>query len=254
MSSVDVVGPYKGNKLKNNKTAVVRVAAIGAVGAIALGFWSAGAASADTFVPLPDNEISKTLIDGTTVTIKGFGQSGLVSPSMGLTPTQRNVWVTGNYTVETSNPGGASIEPGFLVGCQVDFGAGLSGGLDGSFGQGNTVELEPGTLDLKIDRTQPNTYSIGAGLNLDLAPGQLNDVKLVSETTNAKIDGVTVATKTSHSFDFAGNSGGYTYADETLGVSGCAGFAEARSYVNVTIDNNAVTSTVTLWGQPFSIG
>ncbi len=240
--------------MKNNKTAAVRVAAIGAAAAIALGFWSAGAASADTFVPLPDNEISKTLIDGTVVTIKGFGQSGLVSPSMGATPTQRNVWVTGNYTVETSNPGGASIEPGFLVGCQVDFAAGISGGLDGSFGQGNTVELEPGTANLKIDRTQPNTYSIGAGLNLDLAPGQLSDVKLVSDTTSAKIDGVTVATATSHSFDFDGNGGGYTYADETLGVSGCAGFAEARSYVDVTIDNDAVKSTVTLWGQPFSIG
>nr|WP_296774026.1 MspA family porin [Rhodococcus sp. (in: high G+C Gram-positive bacteria)] len=240
--------------MKSNKTAAARIAALGAVGAIALGFWSAGAASADTFVPLPDNEISKTLIDGTVVTVKGFGQSGLISPSMGATPTQRNVWVTGNYTVETSNPGGGSIEPGFLVGCQVDFAAGVTGGLEGSFGQGNTVELEPGTTNLKINRTQPNTYDIGAGVNLDLAPGQLNDIKLVSDETDAKIDGVTVATDTSNSFDFSGNGGGYTYADETLSVSGCAGFAEARSYVNVTIENDAVTSTVTLWGNPFSIG
>lgn len=241
-------------KLKNNKSAAARIAALGAVGAIAIGFWSAGAASADTFVPLADNEISKTLVDGTTVTIKGFGQSGLISPSMGATPTQRNVWVTGNYTVETSNPGGGSIEPGFLVGCQVDFAAGISGGLEGSFGQGNTIKLDPRDPKLEIDRTQPNTYKIGAGLNLDLAPGQLNDVKLVADETDAKIDGVTVATEESNSFDFSGNGGGFTFADETLSVSGCAGFAEARSYVNVTIENDAVTSTVTLWGQPFSIG
>ncbi|OZC58316.1 hypothetical protein CH289_01745 [Rhodococcus sp. RS1C4] len=242
--------------MKNNKSAAARIAALGAAGAVALGFWSAGAANADTFVPLSDNEISKTLIDGTVVTIKGFGQSGLISPSMGATPTQRNVWVTGNYTVETSNPGGGSIEPGFLVGCQVDFAAGISGGVEGSFGQGNTIKLEPGKplSSLEINRTQPNTYDIGAGVNLDLAPGQLNDIKLVADETSAKIDGVTVATDTSNSFDFSGNGGGYTYVDETLSVSGCAGFAEARSYVNVTIDNDAVTSTVTLWGQPFSIG
>jgi hypothetical protein len=241
--------------VKNNKTAATRIAALGAAGAIALGFWSAGAASADTFVPLADNEITKTLIDGTVVTVKGFGQSGLISPSMGATPTQRNVWVTGNYTVETSNPGGGSIEPGFLVGCQVDFAAGISGGVEGSFGQGNTISVDPGDISsLEITRTQPNTYDIGAGVNLDLAPGQLNDIKLVADETDAKIDGVTVATETSNDFDFSGSGGGFTYADETIGVSGCAGFAEARSYVNVTIENDAVTSTVTLWGQPFSIG
>lgn len=241
--------------MKNNRTVAARIAALGAVGAVAIGFWSAGAASADTFVPLPDNEISKTLIDGTVVTVKGFGQSGLVSPSMGATPTQRNVWVTGNYTVETSNPGGGKIEPGFLVGCQVDFAAGIGGGVGATFGQGNTISLEPGDLSsLKIDRTQPNTYEIGAGLNLELAPGQLNDVKLVADETDAKIDGITVATETDNDFPFEGNGGGFTFADETLSVSGCAGFAEARSYVDVTIENDAVKSTVTLWGQPFSIG
>lgn len=240
--------------MKKNKTAAVRIAAIGAAGAVALGFWSAGAANADTFVPLPDNSISKTLIDGTTVTVDAFGQSGLISPSMGATPTQRNVWVTGNYTVHTSNASGGTIEPGFLVGCQVDFAASIGADGNASFGQGNTIGLEPGTLDLKINRTQPNTYSIGAGVNLELAPGQLNDIKLVADEKSAKIDGVTVATETSNSFAFDGSGGGYTYADETLSVSGCAGYAEARSYVKVTIDNDAVTSTITLWGQPFSIG
>lgn len=240
--------------MNNTKTAVARIAALGAAGAVAIGFFSAGAASADTFVPLPDNEISKTLIDGTVVTVKGFGQSALISPSMGATPTQRNVWVTGNYTVETSGGGGGSIEPGFLVGCQVDFAAAIDGGVGASFGQGNTVGLLPGTIIPFINYTQPNRYDIGAGLDLQLAPGQLNDVKLVADETDADIDGVTVATEVDNDFDFEGNGGGYTYADETLGVSGCAGFAEARSYVNVTVETETVTSTVTLWGQPFSIG
>ncbi|PTR38251.1 MspA protein, partial [Rhodococcus sp. OK611] len=29
---------------------------------------------------------------------------------------------------------------------------------------------------------------------------------------------------------------------------------QARSYVNVTVDTESIISTVTLWGQPFSIG
>ena len=232
-----------------------QIAAAGAVGAVAIGFLSAGAANADTFVPLQDNEISKTLIDGTTVTVKGFGQSALISPSMGATPTQRNVWVTGNYTVDTSNASGGTIEPGFLVGCQVDFSAAIGADGNASFGQGNTVGLEPGDLSsLTITRTQPNTYDIGAGVELNLAPGQFNDVKLVADEKSAEIDGVTVATEVSNKFAFEGNGGGYTYADETLSVAGCAGYAEARSYVKVTIDNDAVTASTTLWGQPFSIG
>ncbi|MDZ7928616.1 MAG: MspA family porin [Rhodococcus sp. (in: high G+C Gram-positive bacteria)] len=107
---------------------------------------------------------------------------------------------------------------------------------------------------LTINRTQPNTYDIGAGVELALAPGQFNDVKLVADEKSAEIDGVTVATEVSNEFAFDGNGGGYTYADETLSVAGCAGYAEARSYVKVTIDNDAVTATTTLWGQPFSIG
>jgi len=241
-----------------NTTTVRRgfqIAAAGAVGAVAIGFLSAGAANADTFVPLQDNEISKTLFDGTTVTVKGFGQSALISPSMGATPTQRNVWVTGNYTVDTSNASGGTIEPGFLVGCQVDFSAAIGADGNASFGQGNTISLEPGDLSsLSIDRTQPNTYDIGAGVDLKLAPGQFNDVKLVADEKSAEIDGVTVATEVSNKFAFDGNGGGYTYADETLSVDGCAGYAEARAYVKVTIDNDAVTATTTLWGQPFSIG
>ena len=91
-------------------------------------------------------------------------------------------------------------------------------------------------------------------LALFAPPGQFNDVKLVADEKSAEIDGVTVATEVSNKFSFDGNGGGYTYADETLSVDGCAGYAEARSYVKVTIDNDAVTATTTLWGQPFSIG
>ncbi|MGV9863416.1 MspA family porin, partial [Rhodococcus koreensis] len=53
---------------------------------------------------------------------------------------------------------------------------------------------------------------------------------------------------------FMGKSGSVTWSDSTLGVSGCAGYAQARSYVQVGINTDNVTSSITLWGKPFSIG
>ena len=42
--------------------------------------------------------------------------------------------------------------------------------------------------------------------------------------------------------------------DSTLAVSGCAGYAQARSYVKVKVSTKKTTGWVTLWGQPFSLG
>ncbi|SDD70116.1 MspA protein, partial [Rhodococcus tukisamuensis] len=53
---------------------------------------------------------------------------------------------------------------------------------------------------------------------------------------------------------FKGTSGSVTYADSTMAVNGCAGYAQARSFATVTVNTDTVTSTTTLWGQPFSIG
>ncbi|SLJ82361.1 MspA [Mycobacteroides abscessus subsp. abscessus] len=53
---------------------------------------------------------------------------------------------------------------------------------------------------------------------------------------------------------FKGNSGSVTWADSTIGLSGCAGYAQARSFVKVKVETDNVMSVVTLWGQPFSLG
>ena len=59
-----------------------------------------------------------------------------------------------------------------------------------------------------------------------------------------------------HSRDnsFSGNSGSVTWQDVTFAVNGCAGYAQARSYIKVRVGNSNTSSMVTLWGQPFSIG
>lgn len=161
----------------DRKTAA-RLAGAGAAATIALGLCSTGAANADTFVPLPGGEISRTLTDGTVVTVRLVGESANINPSMGSTPMHRNTWVSGSAQVELSGPGvkGGAIYPGYVVGCQVNFGGG----------------------------------------------------------------GVT--------------GGSVTWSDSTLGLSGCAGYAQARAFVKVKVSTEAVSSLVTLWGQPFSIG
>ena len=97
-----------------------RLAGVGAVSAVALGFFSAGAANADTFVPLPDGSITRTIDGGTTVTVSRVGETALISPSLGSTPLHRNVWTSGTAVVDVSGPKtSGSIEPGYIVACQL---------------------------------------------------------------------------------------------------------------------------------------
>ncbi|SIT33732.1 hypothetical protein SAMN05421776_1181, partial [Nocardia farcinica] len=53
----------------------LRAAGACAAATVAFGMLSAGAANADTFVPLPGGEITKTLSDGTVVTVRLVGES-----------------------------------------------------------------------------------------------------------------------------------------------------------------------------------
>ncbi|WP_068277573.1 MspA family porin [Aldersonia kunmingensis] len=217
----------------------VRLAGVGAVTAIALGFFSAGAANADTFVPLPDGQIIRTLDDGTVVTVKRVGESALISPSLGATPLHRNVWTSGTAIVETSIEADSSIEPGYIVGCQINFGGadfGLGGGIEGNTG----TDGGGGGAAAAVDTTGDFHFGPGQAVNypiLDLeSPDDYGDE--------------------GHDADngFSGTSGSVNWSDMTFGVTGCAGYAQARSYVTAYVATDNVSSTVTLWGQPFSIG
>lgn len=101
----------------NIRKTVARAAGIGAVATAALGLFSTGAANADTFIPLPGADLTKTLSDGTVVHIWVDGESANINPSMGSTPVHRNAWVTGSAHVDiggdTSATGG-SIYPGYV--------------------------------------------------------------------------------------------------------------------------------------------
>ncbi|NUP26011.1 MAG: MspA family porin [Nocardia sp.] len=222
-----------------NRKNLARLAGVGAAASIALGLFSTGAANADTFVPLPGGEIVKTLSDGTVVTVRIAGESANISPSMGATPVHRNAWVSGSAQVEIAGGEkvGGKIYPGYVVGCQVNI---SGGGVDGSV-----------TGDVKVgDDSAEITPSGKGGANLTLGPGQAkafyvldiekpDDYGDEEHSTNNK---------------FKGNNGSVTWSDETIGLSGCGGYAQARSFVKVKVETDHVMSVVTLWGQPFSIG
>lgn len=216
----------------------VRLAGLGAASAVALGFFSAGAANADTFVPLPDGQISKTLDDGTVVTVFRSGESALISPSMGATPLHRNVWTSGLARVEVSTDAGGSIEPGYIVACQLTFG----GGADGGAGLDATVDPSTGAT-----QGAPST-SGNAGITI--GPGQAVKYPILDLEGEDDFGGE------DHSADnsFEGTNGSVNWSDASFGVSGCAGYAQARSYITVKVSTDNVSSKVTLWGQPFSIG
>ncbi|MEV5838370.1 MspA family porin [Nocardia sp. NPDC052112] len=216
---------------------VARVAGLGGAAALALGLLSTGAANADTFIPLPGGQIVKTLSDGTVLTIRLVGESATINPSMGATPVHRNAWVSGSAQVEVTDGWNGAIFPGYVVACQVNIdGGGASGGVEG-------------TADWSGDTV---TGGVGAtsGANLSLGPGQAQSF-YVLDLEQADDFGNESHKKRNK---FKNGSGSVTWADETIGLSGCGGYAQARSFVSVEVETDNVITWTTLWGQPFSLG
>ncbi|ANS26622.1 hypothetical protein R1CP_09520 [Rhodococcus opacus] len=229
----------------NSKTLRHGAKAAGVVAAatVAIGLFSTGAANADTFVPLQDGTITQTLLDGTVVTVRQTGNSANISPSMGSTPLHRNVWASGtiDVSIEGGTAKGGTIDAGYIVACQLNFG-GSAGGEAGA-------SMAPSTADDGTTTIAGDTSGSTSG-GISIGPGEAKNVPILDiEYTD---DYGAEAHKSS--FKFKGNSGGFTYSDETFGVSGCAGYAQARSYVKVAVSTESVDGTVTLWGQPFSLG
>ncbi|WP_405160642.1 MspA family porin [Nocardia sp. NBC_01499] len=218
-----------------NRKKLARVAGLAAAATLAVGLFSTGAANADTFIPLPGGELVKTLSDGTVVTVRLTNESANISPSMGSTPVHRNAWVSGSASVDIQGAKGGAILPGYVVGCQVN----IAGG-DGSGGV---------TAGSDWEGKSPKLGTTG-GANLTLGPGQAKSFYVI-DREKADDFGNEVHKK---SWAFTGPSASTTWADETIGLSGCGGYAQARSFVKVEIETDTVITWMVLWGQPFSLG
>ncbi|WP_067548947.1 MspA family porin [Nocardia crassostreae] len=206
------------------------------------GIGQTGVARADTFVPLPGGVITRTLADGTVMTVRIDGESAKISGSMGDTPVHRNTWVSGRASVDLDGPSAPTatikISPGYVVGCQVDIG-GISGTSSGgatasqdtqgawsaaptqSFGGGVTFGPGLAIARLMLDLEKPDDYGMESHKRYNKVPGPHASV---------------------------------TWVDETFSVDGCGGFAQARSFVAAEVDTTNYIGNVLLWGQPFSIG
>ncbi|GEM32465.1 hypothetical protein NN3_34720 [Nocardia neocaledoniensis NBRC 108232] len=213
---------------------MARAAGFSAAATVALGLLSTGAANADTFVPLPGGHITKTLSDGTVVDISLVGESANINPSLGSTPAHRNAWVSGSAQVTVSGGGGGKIFPGYTVGCQVNIaGGGATGGAEGA-----------------VDDAGDPSGGVTTGGELSLGPGQAKSFYVLDLEQADDYGNESHKTRNA----FKGGSGSVTWADETIGLSGCGGYAQARSFVSVEVETDNVISWVTLWGQPFSLG
>ncbi|MFC4375638.1 MspA family porin [Nocardia halotolerans] len=222
--------------MSENRTYGVRrgVFSAGAAVAVAIGLLSAGAADADTFVPLPDGEKH-----GPGVTVSRTGEHAVVSPSLAANGAGRVVWVTGNARADvqvtpegevgpwngpsnrpgsnnSSTHGASQLNTGYIVGCQVSIaddaiGAGVSGGVS------------------------TGGVSAGGSIGLNLGPGEVAFVQINSKDIL--------------------KPGVYSveYQDTEIQIQGCAGYAQARAYTVVEIIGDHYSKT-TLYGHPFSIG
>ncbi|MFD3427355.1 MspA family porin [Nocardia fluminea] len=209
-----------------------RAVGLGAITAAALGLLSTGAANADQFVDLAPVSLTESMSDGSLLTVNS-DDAAVVSPSMGATPLHRNVWVSGHVAVQGSPiMTSARLEVGYIVGCQVALGAGADADAD----------AELGDSDLTVDAS--------AGADVTLGPGEVARYSILKIEQNDENGD----TETVGYFQFEGNSGSFTYTDKTFGLTGCAGYAQARLYANVTAYEKGAKTKTTIYGQPFSIG
>ncbi|MCX4098615.1 MspA family porin, partial [Nocardia sp. alder85J] len=113
-------------------------------------------------------------------------------------------------------------------------GAGGSGGGGYGGGGGGGLSVGAGDLGVGVDSNGLSPYA-DPNMSLHLKPGS-------------------VTTKQVQTYSFTGTDGITQYVDHAISIDGCAGAAEARAYTTVTIHDNVMDGSQTLWGQPFSIG
>lgn len=215
-----------------------RVAAVvGIAGAAVMGLGSLGVGGAQAG-PVPGGKVTKTLADGTPVTVALYDQDINIQRAVSNVQTSREVWASGKVSVTVGGKAeGGSIKAGYLVGCQVNFGA------DAGVGAGGKLAYD-GTPSADEDNT-------GASLGATLGPGQVSTMWLINTTSG---DSTAYKDYSVNDYSFKGSSGGVQYSQEKFGVDGCAGYASAQPIVQVTVSTDSVKSIVTLRGTPFSLG
>ncbi|MBS4103007.1 MspA family porin [Tsukamurella paurometabola] len=236
------------------KKIAIRGAAVAAAAGVAMGALSTGAANADTFIPLPSNSSSAKIGDA-TVTVSITNQSAKLSPGMVSLPTTRNAWVSGVVSAKIAGgkADGGSIQAGYAVGCQIDVGkAEVTAGVGGNTG----AHFDSDTGSKTPTGITPSV-SAKTGGSIRLAAGSVGTQMLTYDRATWPSPGDEVApdwADPSTGFKFKGASGSLSYAEQTIGVDGCAGYAQARFFAKVKAKVGNTQGTVIVWGKPFTLG
>ncbi|QRY63328.1 MspA family porin [Gordonia sp. PDNC005] len=202
------------------------LAVAGVVGAAAMAFTGVAAGHADAG-KLPGSFKHKNLGDGNGVTIRLYDESVRVARAVTNIPTSREAWVTGKIAVSTTGDiKGATLTAGYLVGCQLNFGASAGAGT------GDIAEATP-SGDPSVD----GSFTLG--------PGEAGFFPIIK----ASVDDEDV-----NSISFENGRGGLAYSQERFGVDGCAGHASARALVKVQVSTDTFKGNITAYGKPFSLG
>ncbi|MVU78627.1 porin [Nocardia sp. ET3-3] len=212
------------------------------------GLGSTGPAHADTFIPLPGGSITRTLADGTTMTVRITGESAKISGSMGDTPMHRNVWTTAVASVDLDGPSAGSdniqikISPGYIVGCQVDIGGLQNGANAGVTNDPSKASSSNPFGGLSATQSLSEGITVGPGqavarLMLDLE--KPDDYGMESHKRYNKV---------------AGPHASVSWQDEAFEVNGCGGYAQARSFVAAEVDTPNFIGNLVLYGDPFTMG
>ncbi|MDF0531159.1 MspA family porin [Tsukamurella sp. 8F] len=241
------------------KKALTRGAAVAAVAGTALAAMAGGAANADTYIPLPGGTVSQK-VPGGSVTVRLTGEHARLSPGMVALPTTRNAWVSGTVTVTLNGAAakGGNIGAGYVVGCQINLdSAGVKAGVDGASGA---------SVDAGADGLTPAIApkaTVTSGATVTLSAGSIAKQPLIRDKPKWPEAGAEFSPdltggggwqSPSTGFKFTGKTGTLSYSDETIGVDGCAGYAQARFYASVgSLFGDHETKTL-LWGKPFTLG
>ncbi|QKT06553.1 MspA family porin [Gordonia sp. X0973] len=215
--------------IKNVKRAAVAAAAVGASVAVGMTLLTP-VAQADTRIVLPKETQTARMGDGTVVTFTRLRERATINPSMGGTPLHRNAWISGKFSVRTSQKvDNIEINPGYIVACQVNLG-GATGNLgddallNGIPGTGGQVELGPG---------QARAYYLTDWEHADDFAAEKHDTKTSTKDTNRA---------------------NFGYTNQQLSLAGCGGYAQARSFATILVETEMASQQMSFYGRPFSLG
>ncbi len=220
-------------------------AAAALTGAAVMGLSGIGAGDASA-----NGKVTKTLVDGTPVTIELTGERVDIQRSTNLSPVSREAWGSGKVKVTVGGEAkGGTIKVGYEVGCQVNFGGGLGVGEPGV--EGSVAPSTSGGVSTTSSGTPPAPSATAT-----LGPGGVERVWLIGnmgitsdDVTNSADDNYSVS-----DYSFSGSTGGLVYSQEGFRVNNCAGYAAARTIVQVTVKTDSVKGVVLYTGKQFSLG